>query len=510
MKKTLVLKSLVNGNIVSENVTVETNNTFDIIIAGLGTAGALSAVCCAESGLKVFSVDRLSGMGGIGTLGGVWSYFFGSSGGKFEEINSSAESFYKKGYSMSEPQDGIGELLYFWNPEGVSLGSNRYIPGALKEYVIENSVNTSNCTVSLNSTVCGVYLEDNRVCGIRYLKNGKFYDVFAKTVIDALGDAFISKLAGSPTDNGRTLDSAIMNFVKIFTKRENSLTKGCFYSTGSNRNFNTLQLSHEYLRTTALMDMKAKDDCRITGESSIPTLREVSHIKGLKTLTLKDCLLNDNTEEPLFYFNAPLDNTNHDIGFESFLQQNWNFICGMDGKYAISCGVPMKMLFPADKNGNVIENIVTIGRGMSIDHDICGCFRMKKDYEKLGEAAATICIYAVKNRISPHNVKYEDIKPILKKSGCLDENANRPITDFFEKDGKYNKQVFLPKTREKQKEVLESESPWTAYWTAFKYGKNILDENIVEKALKSGKHQRKYAVFTALAGCESVLSLIHI
>lgn len=504
MMKTLDLKTLTNGEIISQRLDIQVNEVFDIIVAGLGTAGSISAVCAAESGLKVLGIERLSGMGGIGTFGCIWPYFFGAPGGRFEEINKTARIFYKKGYTMAEPQDGIGEVLYFWGPEGVSLGIDRYVPGPLKEYTLENAVKEAKGELSLNSNVCGVFCEGSRVCGVRYIKNGKFHDAFAKVVIDALGDAYISRLAGSPVDNGRKADGAIMNFVKGYGRREKDLIRGYFWSTGQNQKLDVGGLSREHLKTSAGMSMKATNECRVVCESAMPTLREVAHIKGMHRLTLEDYATDKAIEEPLFYMHAPLDNTNADIGFESALQQNWSFLCHMDGKYAISCAVPMKMLFPVKQNDEVIENLVTIGRGMSIDHDICGSFRMKKDYEKLGEAAAAVCVNAVKKGIPPHKVSYEEIKPVLKESGCFDPEGNRPITEFVIREGDFNKRAFLPETENELITLLESEKPYLAYWAMCKKGEKLLTEKIINKALTKGSFRRNYAIAAALSGNTAV------
>ncbi len=504
MIKTLSLKTLTNGEIISEEIKIEITQEFDIIVAGLGTTGSISAICCAESGLKVLGIERLSGMGGIGTFGCIWPYFFGAPGGRFEEINKTARTYYKKGYTMAEPQDGIGDVLYFWDPKGVSLGIDRYVPGPLKELCLEDALRNAGGNLEINSLICGVFCEGNRVCGVRYIKNGKFYDAFAKVVIDALGDAYISRLAGSPVDAGRETDGAIMNFVKGYGRREKDLIRGYFWSTGYNQKLDVLGLSREHLKTSAGMNMKATNECRVLCESAMPTLREVPHIKGMRRLTLEDYAKDTVIEEPLFYMHAPLDNTNADVGFESVTQQNWSFLCHMDGKYAISCGVPMKLLFPVKENDEVIENLVTIGRGMSIDHDICGSFRMKKDYEKLGEASAVVCVNAVKNGIAPHKVSYNEIKPILEKSGCFDIEGDRPITEFVLREGEYNVRAKLPENEDELISILESDKPSLAYWSMCKKGLSSVTDKILEKALSKGKFRKNYAIAVGLAGSDRV------
>ena len=59
---------------------------YDVIVVGLGTAGALSMLRCAEKGLSVLGIEKINQMGGTGTAGGICSYYFGSKGGMYEKI----------------------------------------------------------------------------------------------------------------------------------------------------------------------------------------------------------------------------------------------------------------------------------------------------------------------------------------------------------------------------------------------------------------------------------------
>ncbi len=503
MSEKMVLHTVVDGKHSAEELFIDAANRYDIIVAGLGTTGAISAVTAAEAGMSVFGIERNSGMGGIGVFGCIWSYFFGSPGGKYEDINSLAREQYKKGYTMAEPQDGIGEILYFWGP-GVSLGTNRYVPGALKEYALEETANRAKCELCFNSVVCGVFTRNNSVKGIRYIKNGEYKDVFADVIIDALGDAYISNLAGSPLSYGRDSDGAIMNFVKAYYRYDNGLLKGHYYSTGSKEQFSTGELSRELLRTTEFMSMRAEEKRRIVYEATVPGIREVGHIRAMKPLTLEHYAFCTDPEEPLFYLCAPLDNTNSDIGFESELQQDWLYLCGMNGKFAITCGVPFKMLFPINEDNSVIKGLMTIGRGMGIDHDVCGGFRMKKDYEKLGEAAAIVAINAVKNNCSPHEVKYNDILEPLKQNGCLDKENYRGIVHFLKREGGYNVKAALPENENEIVALLESDNPELAYWSFRINGASFITEKIIKGAKSEGKYRSNYVVAAALVGINDV------
>ena len=44
---------------------------YDVIVAGLGTTGAETALSCAEKGLKTLGIERMTGMGGQLTFSSV-------------------------------------------------------------------------------------------------------------------------------------------------------------------------------------------------------------------------------------------------------------------------------------------------------------------------------------------------------------------------------------------------------------------------------------------------------
>ena len=65
---------------------------FDVIVAGFGTAGAIAAITAAEHGVRVAAVEKLNMAGGTATAGGVWGYYYGLPGGRFEAVDAEVDA----------------------------------------------------------------------------------------------------------------------------------------------------------------------------------------------------------------------------------------------------------------------------------------------------------------------------------------------------------------------------------------------------------------------------------
>lgn len=66
---------------------VEELPVYDLIVAGLGTAGVYAALTAAKQGLRVLGIEKLNCCGGTGTAGDVHGYYFGTPGGIYEELD---------------------------------------------------------------------------------------------------------------------------------------------------------------------------------------------------------------------------------------------------------------------------------------------------------------------------------------------------------------------------------------------------------------------------------------
>lgn len=152
----MILSEYRNGKIMQSHTEAVFSEWFDVVVAGLGTAGAIAAIQSAKLGLSVLGIERFASMGGMMTNGGVGGYYFGGAGGLFEQIDQRGAAL--EGYS---------------GPEAISVDSRRYL---LEETARQKGVHTL-----YQAVITGVYLEGKKLQGYgSFMKIPPFISVAAR------------------------------------------------------------------------------------------------------------------------------------------------------------------------------------------------------------------------------------------------------------------------------------------------------------------------------------------
>ena len=84
------------------------------MVAGGGTAGAPAGIAAARSGARTLVLERLHGLGGLGTLGLITHYWYGNRVGFTAEIDAGVAACAKKAFERSgqwNPEDKMGWYL---------------------------------------------------------------------------------------------------------------------------------------------------------------------------------------------------------------------------------------------------------------------------------------------------------------------------------------------------------------------------------------------------------------
>lgn len=151
-----------SGRIGSSEIHTQFGEHYDVIVVGLGTAGSFAAMQAARKGLRVLAIERLNGMGGTGTLGGVAGYYYGTRGGIYEQIDEQVTKYQK--------QD---DFLPF-----------KGMHSELKSWVLDTEVASAGAEVHYLSYVIGVYMQDRTVTGLRWVSPAGIHQSSARIVID--------------------------------------------------------------------------------------------------------------------------------------------------------------------------------------------------------------------------------------------------------------------------------------------------------------------------------------
>lgn len=432
------------------DISVNFDFSVDVCVVGLGTAGALAAICAAENGLSVIGVDKNNVMGGVATAATVWDYYYGTFGGRWEEINRECFEMLNKGYTKTAPQSDCT------HNRGPSIN------GAVKSYVLEKNALNAGCKLYYNSVIVGVYMEGRKVCGVKIFDGHNFISVKSKFVIDG-ADGTACKMAGAELLRGRDSDHNTLRFSKPYGAYCDGLVRGSwgskyFPDSKDEREFSK-KIILTALESTYLKD-KYESNGRMVYEGSMMGKREVWGIKTEETYTFSDYVAGKHPNKPVIVAIAPLDNSNPDLHMENPMMQNWRMLCNMH-IYCFSVEIPMGALIPAD-----IDGILVIGKAMGLGHDMMAATRMKADLEKSGEVAAQIAKYAIEDNVSAKDVDYAKLVKKLKEDGCYSPELNIGLCSARDPDdsNKLWRPIPRPASAEEYRKMLDSTDPAVALW----------------------------------------------
>ena len=136
----------------------------DVLIAGGGTAGASAGIAAARTGAKCLVVERLHGLGGLGTMGLISAYYLGNRIGFTSEIDQDVMRTRPKGKSNR------------WNPSH-----------KLGWYL--NTLQQAGGAAWFNTFAFGVQMDGSRLTGVLVSTPFGAGLVETHTAIDATGNA---------------------------------------------------------------------------------------------------------------------------------------------------------------------------------------------------------------------------------------------------------------------------------------------------------------------------------
>lgn len=453
---------------------------YDVIVAGLGTAGSIAAIAAARRGLSVLGIESLTCMGGAGTAGGIFSYYFGLRGGLHEELDEEIAQLEKEGFPKRSKSSGD-----------------------LKKVVLERHAAKEGVEFHYESTVIGVYVEGQTVKGVRWISPEGVQEAEATVVIDCTGNAEVSVMAGCAVRQGREIDGRAQPFSNAMELISSSRI-GTFYTDSGYVDPTSGEDVSRALIESALLPTHLKDtynsNSRIARVAPLLGIREGRFIVGEEDVTLASFLNDATSDKPMFYAFSNLDNHSKDIAFESTDQQDWIVGAGLWG-LNFSVPIPLGALIPKGYDG-----LLTAGRCLAIDHDISGCIRMKREMHKTGEAAAAAAALSIQLGVRLKDVPYEPLAAELRKTGCLNEQG---YVRF--RDTSLPKETWAPMERDASsiwltdaasiREELSGVKPGIAIWSARRLGERLNAQLKEWVSDPDNEHLRKNSAFAlALLG----------
>ncbi|MFC3768033.1 FAD-dependent oxidoreductase [Paenibacillus sp. GCM10012303] len=457
---------------------------YDVIVVGLGTAGAIAAIAAARKGLRVLGIDRHTCMGGAGTAGGVLGYYFGKRGGLFEEIDAKVQQTEKSVYT---PSYGVGA-------EG-------------KQYVLEQEAVLAGAVIRYDTTVTGVLTEGRTVTGLRcFSPELGSRTVMSKVVIDGTGNADVCRLGGCELQGGREFDDQPQPFSNALFKLDGNRVRAYYTDSGyvfpEDPHSMSAAIIDSALLSTHLMD---RYDDGTTYMRIAPQLgvRESRFIVGEEQVTLERFLREDYSREPLFMAYSNLDNHSKDVAFESELQRDWTVAASLWGlKFTVP--IPLGALIPKGYDG-----LLATGRCIALDHDMASLVRMKRDMQKSGEAAAYAAYLAITGGVPLRDVPYPELARLLREAGCLEEGEKVYFEHRVAQADAAHAPIRWLEDPADIREALSGVKPGVAIWSAKRLGETIRGHLLQWIGPAEPEHLRRHsAMALALMGAREAAPIL--
>ncbi len=379
----------------------------DVVVCGGGTGGALAAIAAARQGAKTILIEQSTCLGGIGTGGGIHSYYHGVAGGLQDEVD----------HRLAELAPLFGPAAGF-HPEA-------------KKVALEQMAAEAGVEVVYNTTITGAQSEpmpsslptraDGGPEAVRRVRavvaagpeGNALYR--AKAFVDATGDGDLAAMAGAHFTFGRATDGLPHAY---------SLAAGRLSGDGK---LLITNFDAGYCDPTDVVDLtrarrqalghywRERFDAktRLLYIAPILGLRNSRQVVGDYRLTLADEIAGRQFPDVIAYAYSHFDNHGFDYENESDEAMLWVWLLGNWGR-PIGCEVPYRCLLPAG-----IEGLLMACRALSITHDAHNQLRMQRDLQRIGEAAGLAAALAARLGVTPREVPVAEIQKLLLASGAL-------------------------------------------------------------------------------------------
>ncbi len=348
-----------------EQRTLPVLGEYDVVVIGGGTSGAPAGIAAARQGAKTLVVEYLYGLGGVGTLGAISSYYWGNRVGFTKEV-------------PGERNWPIEQRMEWWRSELRKAGGELWF-GTLG---------------------CGALVDDGRVRGAVVATPEGRGVVLADVVIDATGNADVAAAAGAPCVYTDGSDIA-MQGTGLPARRLGASYTNTDYTIVDETDMMDVWHVFVYAKVKAgkafdlgqLIDTRERR--RIVGDYTISVLDQVNQRTFPDTVveTYSNFDTHGYTIDPYFALVNPD-------------KKGWR------------THMPLRAFLPKG-----LEGILVVGLGVSAHRDAIPVIRMQPDIQNGGYAAGVAAAMAAKKGVPPRQIDVRALQRHLVKVGNLPESV---------------------------------------------------------------------------------------
>ena len=337
---------------------------YDVVVVGGGTSGAAAGIAAARQGARTLVLEYLHGLGGVGTLGAISSYYWGNRVGFTKEVAGGARW-------------RIEEKAEWWRTTLKKAGAEIWF-GALG---------------------CGALVKDNRVIGAVVATPHGRGVILAKTVIDATGNADIAAAAGAQCLYTDESDIAVQGA---------GLPPRELGSSYTNTDFTIVDETDIVDITSLFVYAKTKYKPTTFDMGQLVDTRERRRIVGEFTVNILDQLIKRTYPDTIVR-----SHTNYDT--HGYTIHPYFLLSHPEPLYP---DLPYRCLLPKGMDG-----ILVTGLGVSAHRDAIPFIRMQPDIQNQGYAAGVAAAMAAKANAGTREVDVRVLQKHLVEIGNLPESV---------------------------------------------------------------------------------------
>jgi hypothetical protein len=348
---------------------------YEVVVAGGGTGGAPAGIAAAREGARTLVIESQHGLGGVGTVGMICSYWFGNKVGFTAELNNLLGTH----DSLSSAKKGN-----MWNPVAKSGLYHRLLQQA-------------GGTAWLNSQIFGVRKEGHRVVGVLVSTPFGCGWVDAGCVVDATGNADVAAAAGAPC---RLIDE---RHVAVQGTGISPLAHPGILHQNSDHTF--IEENDPEGLTLARVHARRKYPDQFD-TSSLVDSRERRQILGDLEVSPLDLLAGRTFPDTVFTARSNFDTHGFII--------HPVFMISPPQHQPFEAHVPFRCMLPRG-----IERVLVTGLGMSAHRDALPVVRMQADVQNQGYVAGLAAVEAIRRGCDLRELDIRALQGRLVERGIL-------------------------------------------------------------------------------------------
>ncbi|NLZ62227.1 MAG: FAD-dependent oxidoreductase [Lentisphaerae bacterium] len=433
------------------NGTDSSTRQYDVIVVGLGTAGAIAALAAARQGARVLALERNTYPGGTQSGGGIRGYYGG-----------------RPPYGLTAEVEELVSEYAAKHGLGINVEA--------RKFVLERLLLTAGVEIVYAAVVYELLQEESCVRGVRWREASGCHSAIAGVVVDATAEGTLALLAGCKVESGRQSDGLYNTFTHTFLGRKGLDVHAFNFDAGRIDQYDPQSYSQTLLEaiTVHLAEDYSAAECRQLAPADIVGIREGVHVITRTYSTLPDFFAGKLPDEEIIgYAHSNLDTHVNDMALESTAFQDWMLVASAWGT-ELWFPIYRGNLVPAGKNG-----LLLAGSHLRVDHDLGQAIRMNGHIGRIGEAAGILAALASRQ-------KQPDLMavPFAELAARMSEIPS-PLAENLAVWGLEDEEI---------RQGLSSDQPGSAIWSAWRRDRRAQLREW-HRSAESGSNLRCHAAF---------------